>query len=448
MHSLISSTMIVLSTVSVLPAADDVGNRKSPQAVQEVLAGKRTVANAAWWGFDEEDSTDAIQGAVNSRAKTVFVPNVGRDWFVRPIKLVGNQQLIFEKGSVVTAKRGEYHDGSDSVFTAQDISNLTIRGPGATVRMQKEDYIVGLVLIQFGWHRWFDFYPKSENRMVLTIQGCSNVTIDGLTLRDGGGDGIFVGSGPKTHWCSNIRLKDVVCDNNYRQGISVVSCDGLTAENCKFNNTWGTPPSCGVDIEPDLPTQRAAHLVFRNCQFNDNYADGIEVFLGNLKRQSVPVSILFERCRVSSRRGSGMRVTKLFDGGPTGSIEFRDCVVDGAEGYGIKVQDKSTDAARVKFVRCAIRNAAQDRKFLDVWAPVALRVREPEKVKHFGGIEFIDCRVEDRRDRPAVASSGDLGDFAITDVAGTIGVKNPHGAKLNLGKHAEQVTLELKPIDR
>ena len=39
-----------------LPAAAP-GNFANLEAVREVLAGKRGAANAAWWGFQPEDST-------------------------------------------------------------------------------------------------------------------------------------------------------------------------------------------------------------------------------------------------------------------------------------------------------------------------------------------------------------------------------------------------------
>ena len=31
------------------------------------------------------------------------MPNVGKDWVVRPLTLVGDQELVFEEGTVVTA---------------------------------------------------------------------------------------------------------------------------------------------------------------------------------------------------------------------------------------------------------------------------------------------------------------------------------------------------------
>ncbi len=102
-------------------------------------------------------------------------------------------------------------------------------------------------MVDFKWHRWFDMYPKAESRMVVNLQGCSDVSIEGLTLRDSGGDGIIVAWRAQSQMVLEYRIKDVLCDNNYRQGMSIISCDGLTVEHCQFNNTWGTPPLCGVD---------------------------------------------------------------------------------------------------------------------------------------------------------------------------------------------------------
>ena len=119
--------------------------------------------------FNPEDATETLQAAIDSGAKRLVVPNMRADWIVRPIKLAGNQELIFEPGTVVTAKRGEYRGRGDSMFIAQDVENLTIRGYGATFRMWKQDYITGLVLEQLGWHRWYGQYEKAD--MTLSIRG-------------------------------------------------------------------------------------------------------------------------------------------------------------------------------------------------------------------------------------------------------------------------------------
>jgi hypothetical protein len=116
-------------------------NEKNPDATAEVLAGKRTVANAAWWGFNEKDSTAALQAAIDSGAEKIFIPNMDKDWIVEPLFLnTDDQEIIFEAGVVVIAKKGSFKGTNDSLFTAEDKQNITLRGYGATLRMHKKDY--------------------------------------------------------------------------------------------------------------------------------------------------------------------------------------------------------------------------------------------------------------------------------------------------------------------
>lgn len=414
--------------------------QKNPQAIAEVQSGQRTEANAAWWGFNPEDATETLQAAIRSGAKKVIVPNVGKDWIVRPIHLVSDQEIFLEPGVVITAQRGAYRGRGDSVLNADNVTNLVIRGYGATVRMQKEDYIVGKVLKDLGWNRWYGQYEKAEWRMTLAIRGCVNVKVEGLSLRDSGGDGIYVAGGKLGH-SKNINIKDVVCDNNYRQGISVISVNGLLVEDSQFNNTWGTPPSSGVDLEPDSPQELMQNVVFRNCSFKDNYGDGIEVFLANLRSNPPPVSILFERCNITSKRGPGIRVTRIGDDGPEGTIEFRNCNVESTEAYGIKVRDTSADRAKIRFVECVVRDTARDRQYGDMWSPVALEASQSDRQKKFGGIEFVKCTVEDERARPAVVAKTETGLF---NVMGDIAVRSRHAVKADLGTKLDGVTLRVR----
>ena len=81
MHSRSRAGLIWLISI-LLAAAGHAGqtdNARNAEAVAEVHSGKRTTANAAWWGFNEEDATDALQAAIRSGARKVIVPNLGRD---------------------------------------------------------------------------------------------------------------------------------------------------------------------------------------------------------------------------------------------------------------------------------------------------------------------------------------------------------------------------------
>jgi polygalacturonase len=369
------------------------------------------------------------------------------DWIVRPIELASDLELVLEEGVVITAKRGEYRGKGDSVFTANDVDHLMIRGYGAAVRMQKEDYIVGKVFADLGWERWFGPYEKAEWRMCLSLRGCTNVEVLGLSLRDSGGDGIIVMGGREDKPCRKIHIRDVVCDNNYRQGISIINVDGLLVENSVFKDTWGTPPSSGVDIEPDLPRHSVRDIVFRNCAFADNYGDGVEVYLVHQDRSSGQTSILFENCRVTSHRGPGIRVAKIADNGPAGLVEFRNCVIENCEGYGIKVQDKSADRARVKFVNCAVRNVANNRSYAGAWAPIWLHLFRPKLTTKLGGIDFVDCLVGDDRDRPVIAFEKTGSDTAFYDVTGTVNVLNPHRVRTSLCHAPHGLSLMVKETE-
>ncbi len=169
------------------------------------------------------------------------------------------------------------------------------------------------------------------------------------------------------------------------------------------------------------------------------------MFLAHLTTESGPVSILFDNCRVTSNRGTGIRVTKIGDTGPDGLIEFRDCVVENTEGYGIKVQDKSADRARLRFVNCTVRNTANNRNYAGAWAPIWLHLFKPDVTTKLGGIDFVNCVVEDDRDRPVITVQKGR-ELPLVDLTGTIMARNPFGVRTNLGEKQEEVTLIVKEL--
>ena len=196
-----------------------------------------------------------------------------------------------------------------------------------------------------------------------------------------------------------------------------------------------------MDIEPDKTEQRIKNTVFSGCQFIDNVGDGIEVFLAHTTDESDAVTLRFENCYISSKHGTGIRVTKIGDNGPDGSIEFDNCTVENTVGYGIKVQEKSLKGARVRFTNCKVIHAASDRQFGGEWSPISLSLPKPEFVQTMGGIDFIDCFVEDNRDRPAIEFTQPESDFPLHDITGTITVLNANGVRAELGKYSEKLPL-------
>ncbi|MFC1573958.1 right-handed parallel beta-helix repeat-containing protein [Candidatus Latescibacterota bacterium] len=420
------------------------GNMENRIAVKEVSDGKRTIANASWWGFDEYDATECLQSAIDSGAKRVIIPNMTKDWIVKPIKLEGDQELIFENGAVITAKRGEFRGKEDCLFSATNISNLTIRGYGAIWGMQKQDYMENTLR---------DYYTNSEWRHSLKLSSCENIKVYGLTVRDSGGDGIYIGSENKEQpYCKNIHIRDVVCDNHYRQGISVIGAENLLIENCVFKNTWGTSPSAGIDFEPNLPTNILVNCVVRNCFFEDNWGRGILIVPIHHEPADRDISLLFENCRVSGSKGKGIVVAWIDDSRPNGSIEFKDCFIENVESYGLYLANISPDGADVRFRNCTWRNIGKglvNKDFLGVVdkletiAPILINFTNPDFTDKNGGVQFLDCIIEDTNNRPFIASREKENEDGICDLSGTITVRNPYGAVIDLGENTHNVTLKI-----
>jgi len=396
-------------------------NAPNPQAVEEVLAGERTEANAAWWGFDPEDSTEYIQAAIDSGVRKVVVPYVGADWIVRPLRLRGNIEILFEPGVLVLAKKGEFKGKGDSLFTASNASDIVLRGYGATLRMRKEDYRS-------------DAYEKAEWRMALDFMGCRGIRIEGLRLESSGGDGIYLGATEKRPYCADVVIRDVVCHDNHRQGISVIGAENLLIENCILSNTGGTSPQAGIDLEPNQANEKLVNCVIRNCVMADNCGAGILIYLKNLSQETAPVSILFENCYVRGGRDVGIGIGAVKDNGPEGLIEFKNCTIEGAERGGIYVYDKSADSARVRFVNCKWRNVGS--RFAagkTPRPPLLIDLRRPALTEKLGGVDFADCYVYDDADRPALTADPRDDELAVHDLQGALFVVNPHGACIEVG---------------
>ncbi len=405
----------------------------NPAAVAEVTSGARTEVNAAWWGFDPEDATAFLQAAIDSGAARVVVPFMGAPWIILPVTLRGNLELVFEPGVVVLAKKGAYKGGGDSLFTARNAENITVRGYGARLRMHKADY-------------QSKDYEKAEWRMTLDFSGCKNIRVEGLSLENSGGDGIYVGATDERPWCEDMVIRDVLCWNHHRQGISVISAVNLLIENCTLVGTRGTAPQAGIDLEPNRAEEKLVNVVVRNCAMANNAGAGILVYLKPMKKTTEPVSILFENCHVRSGKDQGIAVGAVGDDGPGGLIEFRNCTVENTRRGGTFVYDKSAEGALVRFVNCKWRNVATVGPDRDPGTPILITLMRESVTKKHGGIEFLDCLVYDHRDRPVLMTEEDQGGKGAVGIRGTILRRGPGGARAALTPESVDCALEVRAM--
>lgn len=378
--------IFLLVSATGTPAADT-AIPPDREAIAKVQAGMVATARASWWGFDSKDATDSLQAALDSSAGKVIIDDRGSPWVVRPITLPGDKEIVLEKGVVIEARRGAFLGKSDCLFTAKDCANLTMRGEGAgaELRMHKADYHQAP-------------YELAEWRHTLAIRGCENVRIEGLTLKDSGGDGIYLGTGSGGAPNRGVTIRKVFCDGNNRQGISVITAEDLLIEDCVLKNTQGTAPEAGIDFEPNRSTERLINCVMRNCRSENNRGHGYHLYLGHLDRDSEPISIRFENCTSKSNgRYSTYVGLANREGKPTvdGSVEYVGCRFDSDEKAGVYIRGSEKGGSRVIFRKCEVIRG--DEKEAAALAPIAIEM--PRRMDTDLGI----VRIEDTLVRDAVS---------------------------------------------
>ena len=370
--------LTVVFPVVGLRAASD------PEKVAQVVSGELKEACVSWWGFDAEDSTKFLQTAIDSKVPVLVVDRQGGPWITGPLTLQSDQEIRFEEDVELSAKKGLFHGKADALLAAPNRKNIKLigLGRGATFRMRKADY-----------HG--EEYSKSEWRHALSIRSSENIWVENLSMVSSGGDGIYVGVATRGVPCRNVTIRKVVCDDNNRQGISVISADKLLIEDTVLKNTWGTPPAAGIDFEPNLPDEQLTDCVMRNCIVENNAGDGIVFYLPNLLESEKPVSIRLENCRVKSGKRYGFNFItrdtpelKL-----KGTCELVGCRFENCGAGGISIRQKSVDGVAVTMKNTEVVNCGTDEK---TGASVQLVMSEFDD---FGGIDFGELKIVDPIDR-------------------------------------------------
>lgn len=130
----------------------------------------------------------------------------------------------------------------DCLFTANDASHITINMNGATLQMQRAEYIA------------YNATESSEFRHAIAITSSTDVVINGPGLiEDTGGDGIYIGAdNSDTASSSRVGISNIRILNAYRNAISIVNVSDIDVGSVSLEDTNGTDPQSGIDIEPNL----------------------------------------------------------------------------------------------------------------------------------------------------------------------------------------------------
>lgn len=398
MKKSISLLAVTLFTASIIPAFAAVDAKK----IALVKAGKITDAKASWWGFDAKDSTKALQNALNSGAKKVIVEKMKSDWIVDSIKVPSNVHIIFEDGVVIRAKKGAFKGVYDALFDINTKKNVRLTGKGKVLFiMNKKDY------------QDPKQYKHAEWRHTVNIWNCDGVTVENITMRDSGGDGVYVGSKS----CKNVVLKDLNCINHHRQGISITGVQNLYVKNCKFNDTIGTAPECGLDLEPNYTDGVGLqNVVFEDCEFSNNRLTG--VYFSN--NSHLPITATFRNCLISNNLNGGLTIGYTGKGNTEkpGKIEIVGCRLIGNKITSFSMGEHTLKNVKVILKDCIIDNRAAR------YNAVTL-ASDSEKDIH--GIEISNLTVIDDKKLDPIIFLSKYGNALINPIVKNVVVKDSKG---------------------
>jgi len=238
--------------------------------------------------------TQSLQAAIDSGARLVLVPP--GTWEVdSPIWLRSDQIIVFESGAILIAAEGAFKGPNDSLLMLENLDRVKIYANGAVFRMRKADYLKKPAVTVPPTP---PDYVESEFRHAVDLRGSRDVRIEGGTFADSGGDGIYLGAfvkpGEPRVPNERISILGVTCDNNLRQGISVVSCVHCLIEDSVLSRTSGRSPQAGIDVEPEWGDR--VDVTIHGCRSDGNRGPAFMWSLQKMAASDPPVKIVMLEC--------------------------------------------------------------------------------------------------------------------------------------------------------
>ncbi|GAA3406125.1 right-handed parallel beta-helix repeat-containing protein [Paenibacillus hodogayensis] len=271
-----------------------------------------------WFGAKGDgvtDDTEAINRAIGNGGVTVHIPPgtyvinadaASSGQLNAGIQAKDDTSIVISPNAVLKAK-----PSASPRYTIINIfgkRNVTVEGGGKIVGERNE-------------HTG----TSGEWGYGIAIGGSEQVLVRDIRISDCWGDGaVLVYYQVKTNVARSVTFHNVRCDNNRRQGVSVVAADGVLFSDCYFGNTNGTLPQAGIDIEPDTGTA-VSGVAIASCLF-DNNAGG-NLILNGMNGPIKQIVVASSRFRglvggISSQQASDVRISGNWIDTPARSIHI------------------------------------------------------------------------------------------------------------------------------
>lgn len=256
--------------------------------------------------------TASMKGAISGTDATFALQAMLDD--PRPVKVVDGEYLVnvqtrlyppsnctikFLNGAKLTALPSA--SAFYSVFDIENKTDITFLDP---ILVGERDSHVG---------------TTGEQGFGIRCLSSKRIKVIGGDISNFWGDGLYFGAttiGTHTN-CEDILISGVNSHHNRRQGLSLTGVIRAYVLYCKFNDTNGTNPQSGVDIEPNAGFQ-CWDIIFFVCEALRNAGAGFEM-LDALNGGNVN-NIRFWGCPARSNGSNGIRLVSARNVTHTGEI--------------------------------------------------------------------------------------------------------------------------------
>jgi len=214
-------------------------------------------------GNGVHDDTAAIQAAIDALPTTGGTVTIPAGHYMvnatKPIKLRSHTALVMDPAAtleVIPTSASRY-----MVFQVYNVTDVSISG--------------GNLLGDRARHKGTD----GEWGYGINVTASTHVLLKDVNISSFWGDGVWIGAKDvkKVHVRSDyVTVDGIVSSNNRRQGLSIGPSQHVYIVNSTFQNTKGTLPEAGIDIEPMTEGQTNA-IRLENNTFANNHGNGIEL---------------------------------------------------------------------------------------------------------------------------------------------------------------------------
>jgi hypothetical protein len=207
------------------------------------------------------DYTGYIQRAIDRYDNLVFpaFPILIND---SGLKVGSNKTITFVKGSEIWLKPSAKK--SYNMIDLREASNVILYN-----------------LVIKG-DRYSHLGADGEFGMGIAIRGGRKIKIFNPKITECWGDGIYIGQTKNDRVPKDILISKAYLAKNRRDGISIISVDGLVLDDIYAGYQNGTKPMCGINFEPNNSDCEIKNVRIINPRTEYNNGSGVQIILSNL----------------------------------------------------------------------------------------------------------------------------------------------------------------------